>query len=103
MNVSSSPGSLARVTDPQRFESTRSFPAYSSSRSAVNMLTVQYAKALPQLRFDVAHPGCTRTHLNGHKGTKTVQEGAEIILRMATIGPDGPTGGHFAADGPVPW
>ncbi|MFF1956703.1 SDR family NAD(P)-dependent oxidoreductase [Streptomyces sp. NPDC058220] len=102
VNVSSGLGSLARVTDPQRFEAAR-FPAYASSKSAVNMLTVQYAEALPEFKINAADPGYTATDLNDHRGTKTVQEGADIIVRLATIGADGPTGGYFAADGPVPW
>ncbi|MFD5779091.1 SDR family NAD(P)-dependent oxidoreductase [Streptomyces sp. NPDC126933] len=102
VNVSSGLGSLARVTDPQRFEAAR-FPAYGSSKSAVNMLTVQYAEALPEFKINAADPGYTATDLNDHRGTKTVQEGADIIVRLATIGADGPTGGYFAADGPVPW
>ncbi|MFF2060257.1 hypothetical protein ACFVWZ_00405 [Streptomyces sp. NPDC058200] len=67
------------------------------------MLTVQYAEALPEFKINAADPGYTATDLNDHRGTKTVQEGADIIVRLATIGADGPTGGYFAADGPVPW
>ena len=36
-------------------------------------------------------------------GTQTVEEGAEIIVRMAQVGPDGPTGGYVGAGGPLPW
>ncbi len=36
------------------------------------------------------------------EGTQTVEEGAEIIVRMAQLGPDGPTGGYFGAAGPPP-
>lgn len=45
----------------------------------------------------------TATDLNGHRGTQTIEEGAEIIVRMAMIGTDGPTGGFFGKAGPVPW
>jgi hypothetical protein len=48
-------------------------------------------------------PGYTATDLNGHNGTQTIEEGAEIIVRMAMIGADGPTGGFFSTAGPVPW
>ncbi|MGW7006045.1 SDR family oxidoreductase [Streptomyces sp. NPDC054933] len=103
VNVSSGLGSLARVTDPQRMESQWPVLTYASSKSAVNMLTVQYAKAFPEIRINAVDPGYTATDLNGHRGTQTVEEGADIIVRMATIGADGPTGGYVAADGPVPW
>ena len=45
----------------------------------------------------------TATDLNGGTGTQTAPEGAEIIVRMARIRPDGPTGGYFDVGGPVAW
>jgi hypothetical protein len=48
-------------------------------------------------------PGYTATDLNGGTGTQTVEEGAEIIITMAQVGPDGPAGGYFDAGGPVAW
>jgi len=103
VNVSSGLGSLAVTTDPARFESTFVALEYSSSKTAVNMLTSLYAKAYPAMRVNVVDPGYTATDLNGHRGTQTVAEGAEIIVRMAGIGAEGPTGGYFSSGGPVPW
>ena len=103
VNVSSGLGSLAVTTDPERFESTITSLAYTSSKSAVNMLTSQYAKAYPAMRINAVDPGYTATDLNDHRGTQTVAEGAQIIVAMATIDPDGPTGGYFSSAGPVPW
>jgi NAD(P)-dependent dehydrogenase (short-subunit alcohol dehydrogenase family) len=103
VNVSSGMGSLAITTDTRRFESTLLGLAYPSSKAALNMLTSQYAKAFPAIRVNAVDPGYTATDLNGHRGTQTVEQGAEIIARMATIGADGPTGGYFDAAGPVPW
>jgi NAD(P)-dependent dehydrogenase (short-subunit alcohol dehydrogenase family) len=77
--------------------------AYPASKTAVNTITVQYAKAFPAVRINAVDPGYTATDLNGRTGTQTVEEGAGIIVRMAQIGPDGPTGGHFTAGGPVAW
>jgi NAD(P)-dependent dehydrogenase (short-subunit alcohol dehydrogenase family) len=77
--------------------------AYPASKTAVNTLTVQYAKALPGIRINAVDPGYTATDLNGGTGTQTAPEGAEIIVRMARIRPDGPTGGYFDASGPVAW
>jgi NAD(P)-dependent dehydrogenase (short-subunit alcohol dehydrogenase family) len=103
VNVSSGLGSLAVTTDPGRMESTIPALAYASSKTALNMLTSQYAKAYPAMRINAVDPGYTATDLNGHSGTQTVEEGAEVIVRMAMIGPGGPTGGYFDVSGPVPW
>jgi NAD(P)-dependent dehydrogenase (short-subunit alcohol dehydrogenase family) len=101
--VSSGMGSLAVTTDPSRFESTLNSVSYTSSKAALNMITTQYAKVFPDMRINAVDPGYTGTDFNQHRGTQTVEEGAEIIVRMASIGPDGPTGGYFSAAGPVPW
>lgn len=103
VNVSSGMGSLTVTTDPDRFESTLKGLAYPSSKAALNMLTSQYAKNFPSIRVNAVDPGYTATDLNGHRGTQTVQDGAQIIVSMATIGPDGPTGGFFDRNGTVPW
>lgn len=102
VNVSSGLGSLAVTTDPARFESTVPPLDYNSSKSAVNLLTTQYAKAFPAIKINAVDPGCTATDLNGHSGTQTLDEGAEIIVRLAMIGADGPTGGYFNGGGPRP-
>jgi NAD(P)-dependent dehydrogenase (short-subunit alcohol dehydrogenase family) len=103
VNVSSGLGSLAVTTDPARFESTLVGLGYPASKTAVNMLTSQYAKALPQMRVNAVDPGYTATDLNGNRGTKTVEQGAEIIVAMAKLDASGPTGAFFDADGVVPW
>ncbi|MEU3186295.1 SDR family NAD(P)-dependent oxidoreductase [Streptomyces sp. NPDC006923] len=103
VNVSSGLASLARVT--AQGTPTYAYPgvAYPASKAALNMITVQYAKAFPEMRINAVDPGYTKTDLNGNTGTQTVEQGAAIIVRMAQVGPDGPTGGHFDAEGPVPW
>lgn len=103
VNVSSGMGSLAVTTDPSRFESTLHGLAYPSSKTALNMITSQYAKAYPAIKINAVDPGYTATDLNAHRGTQTIEQGAEIIVRMATTGADGPTGGYFDAAGSVPW
>src|ERR1700723_2887125 len=75
--------------------------AYPASKTAVNMVTVQYAKAFPGIKINAVDPGYTATDLNGGDGTQSVDQGAAIIVRMALAGPDGPTGGYFDANGPV--
>ncbi|MBE8517424.1 SDR family NAD(P)-dependent oxidoreductase [Amycolatopsis sp. H6(2020)] len=91
---------LANPDSPAHFYPGIAYPA---SKAAVNMLTVQYAKAFPGIRINAVDPGFTATDLNHHAGTQTVEEGAEVIVRMAQLGPDGPTGGFFDANGPIPW
>lgn len=103
VNVSSGLGSLGVVTDPARMESAFPTLAYGSSKTAVVAITVQYAKALPEFRVNAVDPGYTATDLNGHSGTQTVAEGTDAIVALATIGPDGPTGGFFDRNGRVPW
>ncbi|MGW1838765.1 SDR family oxidoreductase [Streptomyces sp. NPDC002067] len=107
VNVSSGLGSLAIAEAPECYTSL--LPAYypslgyNSSKAALNMLTAQYAKAFPDIVFNAVDPGWTATDLNGHTGLQTVEEGAEIVVRMALRGGDGPTGGFYGNSGPVPW
>ncbi|WP_328456183.1 SDR family NAD(P)-dependent oxidoreductase [Streptomyces sp. NBC_00386] len=103
VNLSSGLASLDRITDPAGPAHAYPGVAYPASKTAVNTITVQYAKAFPGIRVNAVEPGFTATDLNGNTGIQTVEEGAEIIVRMALIGPDGPTGGFFDAAGPVPW
>ncbi|MFE9173695.1 SDR family NAD(P)-dependent oxidoreductase [Streptomyces kebangsaanensis] len=103
VNVSSGLASLTRVTDPDTPAHAYPGVAYPASKAAVNMITVQYAKAFPRMRINAVEPGYTATDLNRHTGTQTVEEGAEIIVRMAQTGPDGPTGGYFDVMGRLPW
>ncbi len=72
VNVSSGLGSFATVHDPTRIESKVAALAYCSSKSAVTMLTVQYAKALPGMRINVVDTGYTTTDLNHNSGPQTV-------------------------------
>ncbi|MGY6020032.1 SDR family NAD(P)-dependent oxidoreductase [Streptomyces spinosirectus] len=103
VNVSSGLASLAHLSDPDHPAHFYPGIAYPTSKTAVNMLTVQYAKAFPAMRINAVEPGFTKTDLNGNTGHQTVEEGAEIIVRMAQTGPDGPTGGYFDINGPLPW
>ena len=103
VNLSSGLASLTRVTTPNT--PTHGYPglAYPASKTAINMLTVQYAKAFPRIRFNAVEPGYTATDLNHHTGIQTVEEGAEIIVRMAQLDPNGPTGSYVASEGTIPW
>ena len=53
--------------------------------------------------MNAVDPGYTSTDLNEARGHQTVEEGAGVIVRMAQVDADGPTGGFFSDDGPVEW
>ncbi len=103
VNVASGLGSIATTLDTERVESTVLNATYNPSKSAVVMLTTQYARAVPGVRINVVDPGYTATDLNGHSGPQTVQEGTDQIVAMATIGADGPTGTFTDRHGQLPW
>jgi NAD(P)-dependent dehydrogenase (short-subunit alcohol dehydrogenase family) len=103
INVSSGMGSFALTHDPARVESTIAAPLYTASKAAVTMMTTQYAKALPGIRFNAADPGYTATDLNGHQGHQTVTEGTDAIVSLATEDPSAGTGRFIDRFGPVSW
>jgi NAD(P)-dependent dehydrogenase (short-subunit alcohol dehydrogenase family) len=107
--VSSAGGSFAVITDPEQPVSKMHELAYSSSKAALNMVTLRYAQALPDIKFNVATPGEVANHkfaatdMNHHTGQLTVTEGTDSIVELATIGADGPTGIFIDRLGPVGW
>ena len=103
VNVSSGLGSFETVMDEKAIEFTVQAAHYNSSKAAVNMLTVQYAKARPDFRINAVDPGYTATDLNHNSGPQTVTEGTDAIVKMATVGKDGPTGTFWNRRGPAPW
>jgi NAD(P)-dependent dehydrogenase (short-subunit alcohol dehydrogenase family) len=103
VNVSSGLASLTVASTPGNPVHAYPGVAYPASKAAVNMITVQYAKAFPDIRVNAVEPGYTDTDLNAHTGLQTVEQGAEIIVRMAQIGADGPTGTFVHAGGSLPW
>jgi NAD(P)-dependent dehydrogenase (short-subunit alcohol dehydrogenase family) len=103
INVSSGMGSFALTHDPERVESKITAPLYTASKAAVTMLTTQYAKAIPGVRFNAADPGYTATDLNSRSGPQTVTEGTDAIVTLATEGPSAGTGRFIDRFGPVAW
>ena len=107
--VSSAGGSFTVVTDPEQPFSRIHELAYSSSKAALNMITVRYAQALPKIKFNVATPGevanrkFAATDMNNHTGELTVTEGTDSIVALATIDADGPSGTFIDRLGPVAW
>jgi NAD(P)-dependent dehydrogenase (short-subunit alcohol dehydrogenase family) len=103
VNLSSGLASLSDLSNPDSY--THFYPgvSYPASKATINAITIQFAKAFPGIRVNAVDPGYTNTDLNGRTGTQTVEQGAEIIVRMAQIGADGPTGTFVSAHGPVAW
>ncbi|MFW6691671.1 SDR family NAD(P)-dependent oxidoreductase [Streptomyces sp. MAR4 CNX-425] len=106
VNVSTHAASQTLSSDPEGpFAALLPSAAYTPSKSALTALTVQYANELRKdgVLVNAAAPGYVDTDSNDHTGFLTVAEGAAVVVRLATLGDDGPTAGFFAAEGPVPW
>jgi NAD(P)-dependent dehydrogenase (short-subunit alcohol dehydrogenase family) len=103
VNVCSGLGSQTVVRDPERAEYTANAVAYCSSKSALIMITTQYAKGYPEIRINAVDPGYTATDLTHNTGPQTVHEGTDAIVAMASVGPAGPTGTFTDRYGVVPW
>jgi NAD(P)-dependent dehydrogenase (short-subunit alcohol dehydrogenase family) len=98
-------GSLTLITDPTSLYSTVNLLDYTSSKVALNAVTVSFAKELAPLgiKVNAVEPGHVRTDLNGNSGVLTPEEGAAIAIKMALLESDGPTGGFFGSHGRQPW
>ena len=104
VNVSSALGSFWAVTNPERRQFHFPSIVYGASKAAVSMLTVQYAKTFPEIKFNAVEPGFTATDLTPFSGAgQPVEKGAEVMVRMATIGKDGPTGTFQEDEDELAW
>ncbi|MFG1706669.1 SDR family oxidoreductase [Nonomuraea sp. M3C6] len=105
VNMSSELGSLGMATDPESPFADANFIAYNSSKTALNMITVCYARELADtaIKINAANPGYCATDLNGHSGFRTAEQGAAIAVRLANLDADGPTGAYLEDAGVVRW
>jgi NAD(P)-dependent dehydrogenase (short-subunit alcohol dehydrogenase family) len=105
VNVSSALGSFSAVTDPRRPASHYPAIVYGASKAAVSMLTLQYSKAVPEVKFNAVEPGHTATALGGgaSRGGRPAEESAKVVVRLAAIGTDGPTGTFQEDAGELGW
>lgn len=110
VNISSTLGSLAAASDPDRNTSSAAYAtsvglAYSTSKTALNAVTICFANQLraTSIKVNAACPGHVATDLNGFAGRRTVEQGAREPVRLATLDADGPTGGFFDDEGPKSW
>jgi NAD(P)-dependent dehydrogenase (short-subunit alcohol dehydrogenase family) len=109
VNVSSGTGSLTWMTDPDHYFASNvpGVAAYPVSKTALNMLTVQYAKALAPdgIAVNAIAPGACATDFitsTNRVITRTAADGARIAVKLATEA-NPPSGGFHDDDGPVPW
>lgn len=111
VNMSSSLGSLTLLSDFESSQSRHQLLPYSSSKAALNALTVLYAAALKAdgIKVNAATPGLVPTDINEgapiSRGTRTVADGAVAPVYLATLPPDGPTGVSRGpgVDDSIPW
>ena len=104
VTVSSSAGSFWAVTNPDRPEYGLPVPLYSASKAAATMLTLQYAKSQPGIRFNAVEPGTTATDMTAAFGIgRPAQESARVVVRLATLDATGPTGTLQDEAGELAW
>jgi NAD(P)-dependent dehydrogenase (short-subunit alcohol dehydrogenase family) len=107
VNVSSALGSFWATHEPSRPASHFPSIVYGSSKAAVSMITAQYAKVVPEVKFNAVEPGITATELGGgdpgsHPG-RPASESAEVVAAWASIGKEGPTGTFQEDAGELGW
>lgn len=104
VTISSSMGSFWAVNNPERPESGMPLALYAASKAAATMLTVQYAKSQPGIKFNAVEPGTTATDMTAAFGIgRPVEESARVVVRLATLGKDGPTGTLQDEHGALAW
>lgn len=108
--VSSSQGSITLHSDPTYKYYNHKGAVYLSSKSALNMYTVNLAYELRDTNFKInaVSPGFTKTDFNHHRGTGTVEDAGKRIVKYALIADDGVTGKFFCEEtnpgtGEIPW
>lgn len=106
VNVGSVAGSLALNADPDAPDRALYGPAYSGSKTALAImaLSMMVEHRSDGIKVNLVSPGFTSTALNNHQGTETPEDGAREVVRVARLGPDGPSGTFTRWNGePVPW
>ena len=96
INVSSGGGQLTGGADGWA-------PAYCISKTALNGVTVQLAAALPKFAVNSVCPGWVRTDMGGGNATRSVQEGADTIVWLASEAPQGLSGKFLRDRKEIAW
>lgn len=105
VNVSSILGSLTlHATEGSPIYEAKAL-AYDASKTALNAYTVHLAHALKETKIKVnsAHPGWVKTDMGTDAAPMDVVDGAKTEVELATLGPDGPTGGFFHLGETISW
>jgi NAD(P)-dependent dehydrogenase (short-subunit alcohol dehydrogenase family) len=95
VNVSSGAGQLSDMNG--------GYPGYRTSKSAMNALTRILSNEEPEILVNSMCPGWVRTDMGGAGAPRSVEEGADTAVWLATLPDDGPTGGFFRNREPIPW
>jgi len=106
VNVSSGVGSLMRNADPAFPYRSIFGPVYPASKTALNAISLAMMIELEptDIKVNLVSPGFTRTNLNGYAGTESVEDGSREVVRVALLGPDGPTGTFTSWENTtIPW
>ena len=106
VNVSSAVGSLTANADPAYPYHAMFGPVYPASKTALNAVTLAMMVELEStgIKVNLVSPGFTKTNLNGYEGTASVEDGSREVVRVALLGPDGPTGTFTRWDNAtIPW
>jgi NAD(P)-dependent dehydrogenase (short-subunit alcohol dehydrogenase family) len=106
VNVSSGVGSLTTNADPAHRYHALYSPVYPASKAALNAITLAMMVELEStgIKINLVSPGFTRTNLNGYEGTDSVKDGSREVVRVALLGPDGPTGTFTRwENATIPW
>lgn len=94
VNVSSGLGSLAGAADPANPYRVTYGPVYPASKTALNAVTRSMMIELEDtnIKVNIVSPAFTATDLNNFAGTQSIEDGTREVVRVALLGPDGPTG-----------
>jgi NAD(P)-dependent dehydrogenase (short-subunit alcohol dehydrogenase family) len=95
VNVSSGAGQLSDMNGGRA--------AYRVSKAALNALTRTIASDERSVKVNTMCPGWVRTDMGGSGAPRSVEEGADTAVWLATLPDDGPTGGFFRNRKPIPW
>jgi NAD(P)-dependent dehydrogenase (short-subunit alcohol dehydrogenase family) len=106
VNVSSGVGSLTANADPSYPYHSMFGPIYPASKAALNAMTLAMMVELEatDIKVNLVTPGYTSTNLNSFAGTQSIEDGSREVVRVALLGPDGPTGTFTRwENAPIPW
>ena len=106
VNVSSGVGSLTTNADPAYPYHAFYGPVYPASKTALNAMTLAMMVELEgtPIKVNLVSPGFTKTNLNGYAGTDSLEDGSREVVRVALLGPDGPSGTFTRAENvTIPW